>query len=315
MADVNESTKTIYLTQKDYEILRSGGTVVINGTTYGPGFLGDYYYICYYTSIIGPTGPQGPVGETGPKGDKGDTGRRGPTGPVGQRGPTGFVGPTGPKGDVGPTGPTGADGLVGPTGPEGPRGPQGDVGPTGPEGPQGKVGPTGPTGEIGPTGADGPIGKDGPVGPTGPQGIQGLVGPTGSTWFSGTEVTTSGTASVTGAVVGDFYLNNSTGKVYKLDENLKWVDYASLKGGTGPQGIQGPTGPMGPTGSMGATGAKGPTGPSQAINAVEPAGNEADPDSGTTVAIRLEYDATKQRLQYVQELAKNVADLYWEAIN
>ena len=78
MADVNENTKTIYLTQKDYEILRSGGTVVINGTTYGPGFLGDYYYICYYTSIIGPTGPQGAIFAEGPEGDDAEPGSRAP---------------------------------------------------------------------------------------------------------------------------------------------------------------------------------------------------------------------------------------------
>ena len=259
MAVLDKATNTVYLTQLDYEKLRAGETITINGVPH-TGFQDGYYYICYYTSIIGPTGAQGPVGPQGAKGDQGPMGRKGPTGQVGPRGPQGHVGPTGP------------------------------IGETGPVGPQGKIGPTGPTG---------------PTGPRGP------VGPTGSTWFSGTAITVPGNTSITGAVVGDFYLNNSTGKVYKLNASKSWEDYASLKGGTGPQGIQGPTGPIGPTGAIGATGAQGPIGPAQAIKAVEPAGAEANPDTGKTVVIRLEYDPGAQRLQFVQDYASNVMNLYW----
>lgn len=259
MAVLDKATNTVYLTQLDYEKLRIGETITINGVPH-TGFQDGYYYICYYTSIIGPTGPQGARGPAGPQGDRGPEGRRGPTGQIGLRGPTGHVGPTGATGPTGPTGP---------------------VGPTGPTGPTGSVGPTGP------------------------------VGPTGSTWFSGTAITAPGSIAITGAVVGDFYLNNNTGKVYKLNASHSWIEYASLKGAMGPTGLVGPTGPVGPTGTMGATGAKGPVGPAQSVKAVEPAGAEANPDTGKTVVIRLEYDPGAQRLQFVQDYASNVMNLYW----
>lgn len=98
---------TVFLTQDDYEKLRNNEQVVINGVTYGPGFdADDVYFVCYYRSIIGPTGPTGAIGAVGPQGPQGITGSRGPTGPVGERGPTGLVGPTGQQGAIGPTGRT-----------------------------------------------------------------------------------------------------------------------------------------------------------------------------------------------------------------
>lgn len=94
---------TVFLTQDDYEILRAGGTVVINGVSYGPGFnSNDVYYVCYYTNIIGPTGPTGATGYTGATGPTGATGATGPTGATGALGPTGNVGQTGPLGPTGP---------------------------------------------------------------------------------------------------------------------------------------------------------------------------------------------------------------------
>ena len=97
---------TVFLTQSDYEILRSGGTVIINGTSYGPGFsANDVYFVCYYSNVIGPTGPQGPQGPQG-VGAVGPTGKTGPTGPAGPKGNQGVSGPTGA---TGPTGPTGAN--------------------------------------------------------------------------------------------------------------------------------------------------------------------------------------------------------------
>lgn len=174
----------------------------------------------------GARGPQGPQGEKGPQGDKGDAG---PTGATGDIGPTGSVGPTGSIGPTGPIGPTGVQGVVGPVGPTGPIG---DTGPTGP------IGPTGPTGAVGPTGVQGVVG---PVGPTGPIGD---LGPTGSTWFSGNDVgTVQGQVSVDpspeGVKIGDFYLNESTGDVYRYNESKEWTKIASLKG---PQGAKGDIG-------------------------------------------------------------------------
>ena len=50
------------------------------------------------TSLIGQTGPQGPIGETGPAGPKGDTGAKGDTGSQGPKGDTGATGSSGVKG-------------------------------------------------------------------------------------------------------------------------------------------------------------------------------------------------------------------------
>ena len=90
-------------------------------------------------------------------------------------------------------------------------------------------GATGPTGTTGPTGA---------VGPTGP------LGPTGSTWYSGTAVSTQqGNVVVdpdpVGAVVGDFYFNNSTAEIFRYNEQKQWTKIAQVKGPQGPKGDTG----------------------------------------------------------------------------
>lgn len=140
MADVT-NTKTYFLTQAQYETLRTGGSTEVtdyNGNKKTlTGLPSDGYFVCYYQNIIGPTGPRGFTGAVGETGAQGPQGNTGPTGPQGATGPTGPQGKTGPTGPVGPTGP---QGLTGPTGP------QGGTGLTGPTGPQGKTGPTGPTG-------------------------------------------------------------------------------------------------------------------------------------------------------------------------
>ena len=104
MADIT-NTKTYFLTQAQYETLRTGGTTEVtdyNGNKKTlTGLPSDGYFVCYYQNIIGPTGPRGFTGAVGEKG---------PTGPQGALGPTGSVGP------IGPTGPTGAVGPLGPTG-------------------------------------------------------------------------------------------------------------------------------------------------------------------------------------------------------
>lgn len=89
MADVT-NTKTYFLTQAQYETLRTGGTTEV--TDYNgykktlTGLPSDGYFVCYYQNIIGPTGPRGftgAIGETGPTGPRGNTGPTGPTGPTG----------------------------------------------------------------------------------------------------------------------------------------------------------------------------------------------------------------------------------------
>lgn len=69
----------------------------------------------------------------------------------------------------------------------------------------GATGPQGIQGIQGPPGADSTV--PGPAGPTGP------TGPRGSKWFTGTGVP----STVTGSVVGDYYLDTATGYVYKLN--------------------------------------------------------------------------------------------------
>lgn len=113
MADIT-NTKTYFLTQAQYETLRTGGSTEVtdyNGNKKTlTGLPSDGYFVCYYQNIIGPTGPRGFTGAVGEKGPTGPQGALGPTGAAGK------LGPTGPQGNLGPTGP------VGPTGPKGPVG-------------------------------------------------------------------------------------------------------------------------------------------------------------------------------------------------
>ena len=244
------------------------------------------------TGGIGPQGPVGATGPQGPQGLKGDTGLTGPQGPIGPTGNTGAAGPTGPKGDKGDPGATGATGpastVPGPQGPAGPTGPQGVKGDTGAQGPQGVVGPVGPQGvpgPTGPTGADsvvpgpaGPTGPQGPTGPMGPKGDQGDDGVRGTGWFGGDGPPVpvfDGTYQQ-----GDYYLDESTGDVYRWDNDAGWVLETSIEGPPGPDGPTGPTGPTGPAGAdstvpgpPGATGPQGPAGPTGPASSVPgPAG-------------------------------------------
>ena len=72
MADVITQKKTYFLTQRQYETLRTGGTTTVtdyNGNVATlTGLPSDGYFVCYYQDIIGPTGPRGIPG------DKGETG-------------------------------------------------------------------------------------------------------------------------------------------------------------------------------------------------------------------------------------------------
>ena len=242
------------------------------------------------TGAAGPQGIPGPTGPQGPQGLKGDTGLTGAQGPIGPTGGTGAQGPTGPKGDKGDTGPQGATGAAstvpGPQGPAGPTGPQGVKGDTGLQGPQGVVGPAGPQGVPGPTG---PTGADsvvpGPAGPTGPQGPTGAMGPAGpqgddgvrgTGWFGGDGPPVpvfDGTYQQ-----GDYYLDESTGDVYRWDNDAGWVLETNIEGPTGPTGPVGATGPTGPTGPASTVpGPAGPTGPQGATGPAGPASTVPGP--------------------------------------
>ena len=114
MADIT-NTKTYFLTQAQYETLRTGGSTEVtdyNGNKKTlTGLPSDGYFVCYYQNIIGPTGPRGFTGAVGEKGPTGPQGALGPTGAAGKLGPTGPQGNLGPTGPVGPTGPTGPVGA------------------------------------------------------------------------------------------------------------------------------------------------------------------------------------------------------------
>ena len=202
----------------------------------------------------GATGPAGATGRQGPTGPQGATGAKSDvTGPTGKTGPTGPIGPTGAKGDTGVTGPTGRQG---PTGPKGVTGENGETGPTGPTGRQGPTGPIGPTGERGETGPTGPSGVQGPTGPVGPTGGTGATGSGGTKWylnegFTGRSAAAAAIASgVTGAVAGDFGLQESSGDVYYCTQGSTpgpalWRYLFCMVGPVGPTGDTGPTGPTG----------------------------------------------------------------------
>lgn len=234
---------------------------------------------------IGPQGPIGPSGATGAQGPPGATGLKGDKGETGPQGPRGYSGMDGRRGSMwfpgtGVTGTadsitvfpdleipymvgdiylntdTGAiyecvededeigwiyKGII--KGPSGEKGETGDIGPQGPQGDIGAIGPQGPKGDTGATGA---------------------TGTRGSRWSSGTAVTGTSTTStvfsgsgIEDAMVNDYYLNTSTGYVYRCTvagaaAAAKWVYTGSIKGATGATGA---------TGAKGATGATGPQGP------------------------------------------------------
>jgi hypothetical protein len=212
-------------------------------------------------------------GTPGIKGDKGETGAQGATGP---QGPQGIQGVQGPKGDKG------ADGTsftiygrfnslallqaARATGKEGEAYAVGtadkntiylwdtianewvDIGSL-----QGPKGDTGETGAQGPQGIQGLKGERGETGETGPKGDTGLNGKDGSTWYVGNKVTTSGQGIDVMETFNakDFYINDTTFKVYRISKVVSENIYdiidtgMVLKGPKGDTGLQGPEGPQG----------------------------------------------------------------------
>jgi hypothetical protein len=98
-------------------------------------------------------------------------------------------------------------------------------------------------------------------GSKGGTGSAGAAGTRGSLWYSGTAITGTSTtetifsgSGITSALVNDYYLNTSTGYVYKCStagaaSAAKWVYVGSIKGATGSQGATGATGSTGAAGT------------------------------------------------------------------
>lgn len=73
-------------------------------------------------------------------------------------------------------------------------------------------GPAGPQGTQGVQGSTGAQGTAGATGNAGAQGTTGATGPRGATWFTGN----GAPGTISGAAVGDFYLDKTSGDVYAL---------------------------------------------------------------------------------------------------
>ena len=227
----------------------------------------------------GVQGPQGIKGDTGAQGVKGDTGDTGAPGATGSQGPQGVKGDKGDPGVQGIQGPQGATGSTGSTGAPGekwftqagaPAGATGAVGDWALDSTNGDYyektgasswtlrgnlkGPQGAAGATGATGSQGPQGVKGDTGSQGPQGATGNTGPTGSTGPAGTpgSVWRAGAANPTGAtpgVVGDFYLNTTSGFVFEKTDPTTWATTGNIMGPQGPAGAQGIQGPQGNPGA------------------------------------------------------------------
>jgi hypothetical protein len=115
----------------------------------------------------------------------------------------------------------------------------------------------------------GPQGIQGIQGPQGIQGIQGIQGTPGEKWFAGVGVPAGGLA---GTIVGDWYLDTSTGDVYEKTGASTWTVRANIKGPQGIQGIQGIQGPIGNTGPSGST---APHAPNHQLGGSDPLTNNA----------------------------------------
>ena len=226
----------------------------------------------------------------GPKGDKGDTGDAGPQGPKGDKGDTGS---TGPKGDRGANGSAWFSGTVVLDG----------ISPTSKitNATDGDYYLNTNTGGIYKA-VDGYWIHQGNI--KGDTGDTGAVGADGTKWYSGTAVTTDSAPilSISGAKVGDFYLNTSTFDYYLAGTDGVWVKQGCLKGDKGDTGATGPEGPQGPKGDTGATGPEGPQGPKGDTGATGPEGPQGPKgDKGDTGATGPKGDDGKDGKSYLSE--------------
>ena len=226
----------------------------------------------------GPEGPEGPIGPTGPQGPQGVKGDTGATGAQGDQGPAGATGSQGPQGNPGVQGPQGVPGAAGEkwfTQAGAPAGATGAVGDWALDSTNGdyyeKTGASSWTlrgslrGAQGTTGAQGIQGPQGVKGDTGAQGIQGPQGATGSTGSAGTPGTVwrVGSSNPTGAtpgVVGDFYLNTTSGFIFEKIDPTTWASRGNIMGPQGPAGTAGTAGTPGAAGSVWRSGSGAPAG-------------------------------------------------------
>jgi len=201
----------------------------------------------------------------------GAMGGQGPAGPTGATGPAGATGATGPAGPTGATGATGSPGATGPTGSTGPAGTPGSVWYAGSGAPSAG---TGVNGDWYLNTANGDAyqkvsgtwtlqvdlqipGPTGPTGPTGSTGATGSAGAPGSVWYQGAGAPASGTG-----IVGDWYLNTTTGDVYQKTGASTWTLQGNIKG---PTGSTGSTGAPGAAGSQILSGSGAPAGATGAV--------------------------------------------------
>ena len=274
----------------------------------GIGINGDFYLNTSNTSIYGP--------KTAGAWGSGTSlvGFTGPTGPIGL---TGHTGPTGPQGLTGPQGPTGPIGVTGFTGPQGPTGATGLTGFTGATGPQGTTGPTGPVGATGPGASTGDI-------PSAYLNDTSAASTSSGTYADVTgatvNITTTSTSKIiawasvdchAGAInttvayrlvidaqngperVADLLTSTEAGDVFLTFEStalaagtyIVKLQYRAIAGTNAydssvidvlglqaPIGATGPQGPTGATGGVGATGAAGSAGAAGATGAQGPTG-------------------------------------------
>ncbi len=91
-------------------------------------------------------------------------------------------------------------------------------------------GDKGDKGDTGATGATGAAGATGATGAEGAEGPEGAEGKDGATWFTGTGNPNEST--VDGAAEGDYYLDTTTGVIYKK-ESTSWTQQGVLAGSSG----------------------------------------------------------------------------------
>jgi collagen type VII alpha len=99
----------------------------------------------------------------------------------------------------------------------------------------GEPGPPGPTGPAGPQGVAGPPGPTGATGATGATGDTGSAGTPGEKWFAG-----AGAPSGATGIVGDWYLDTTTGDVYEKTGASAWTSRGNIKGPAGAAGVTRP---------------------------------------------------------------------------
>lgn len=155
-----------------------------------------------------------------------------------------------------------------------------------------------------------------PRGNTGPQGVQGPVGPTGTGINPQGSVSTStslpGYPSSYMGSYGDSYIAEDTGSLWVWAESDSWIDFGSIQGPQGAQGIQGPQGDAGAQGIQGPQGDTGPQGP------------EGPTGSYTNAEVKALYegnantnaftDDEKTKLTGVDDGAKATAGLTFETV-